>query len=109
MQHNVFLALLAETGMIGLGLFLLFLAILSHASWQLWRSQGAELASRQLGLLMFLMLFCLRDHGHVPRSVTDPDGPHVDVLPGGGRARIAVTDGTSRWADGGAGHRGAVS
>jgi O-antigen ligase len=55
-QHNVFLALLAETGMIGLGFFLLLLATVAQSSWRLWRNVEADLASRQMGLLMLLIV-----------------------------------------------------
>ncbi len=37
-QHNVFLALLTELGLVGLALFLIWLTALSAAAWQLWRS-----------------------------------------------------------------------
>ena len=56
-QHNVVLVLLAETGTIGLGLFVLLMATCAVASWQLWRSCTAGLIYRQVGLLMLLMLF----------------------------------------------------
>ena len=55
-QHNVFLSLLAETGMIGAGLFVLLLAALCRASWRLLRARHVPLAYRQQGLLMFVML-----------------------------------------------------
>lgn len=55
-QHNVFLALLAETGIVGMSLFLLLLITLARTSWRLCRASGAGLASRQLGLFMLLML-----------------------------------------------------
>ncbi len=54
-QHNVFLALLAETGMIGLGLFILLWVALLQASWQLCRAQVVPLEIRQQGLLMLVM------------------------------------------------------
>ncbi len=56
-QHNVFLALLAETGTIGLGMFLLLMAVLIRAAWLLWRAHDADLATRQIGLLMLLTIF----------------------------------------------------
>lgn len=55
-QHNVFLSLLAETGMIGLGLFLLMWGAVLQASWQLWSAGNAPLETRQQGLLMLVML-----------------------------------------------------
>ena len=55
-QHNGFLSLLTETGMVGLGLFVLLLTVLAQMSWRLWIAEGAELAARQWGLLTLLML-----------------------------------------------------
>lgn len=55
-QHNVFLALLAETGIVGLGLFLLFLSVLTLTSWRLWRAGDAALPAHQVGLLTLLIV-----------------------------------------------------
>ncbi|MGM0490447.1 MAG: O-antigen ligase family protein [Planctomycetota bacterium] len=55
-QHNVFLALLAETGLVGMSLFLLLLTTLAQTAWRLWRASGTGLATRQMGLFMLLML-----------------------------------------------------
>lgn len=55
-QHNVALALLAETGILGAGLFLLFLAALAQAAWRVWRARRAPPTTRQLGLLTLLIL-----------------------------------------------------
>ncbi len=55
-QHNVFLSLLAETGMIGLGLFLLLWIALLQVSLQLWSAPELPLEMRQLGLLMLLLI-----------------------------------------------------
>ncbi len=57
-QHNAFLSLLAETGMIGLGLFLLMWGAVLRAAWQLWRASSATLETRQFGLLMLLLIVC---------------------------------------------------
>lgn len=51
-QHNVFLALLAETGLVGLGLFVALLALWSRDAWRLWRRGSLPLAYRQQGLLL---------------------------------------------------------
>jgi O-antigen ligase len=40
-SHNVFLSLLTETGVIGLGLFLTLLLCWVHAAWRLWRDPRA--------------------------------------------------------------------
>ena len=51
-QHNAFLALLVETGAIGMGLFTLMLALWIHSAWQLWANAAAPLWVRQSGLLL---------------------------------------------------------
>ncbi len=50
-QHNVLLALLTETGLIGTGLFCALLVLWARDAWRLWRSPKASLAQRQLGPL----------------------------------------------------------
>ncbi len=55
-QHNVFLNLLAETGLTGMGLFLLLLLLWSRDAWRLWHSPAAPLWARQQALLFLAML-----------------------------------------------------
>ncbi len=55
-QHNAFLGLLTETGLIGAGLFALLLALWTSAAWKLWRDVASPLWMRQVGLV-FLALF----------------------------------------------------
>jgi len=55
-QHNVFLALLTETGLVGAGLFVLLASLWGWNAWTLWRSPEAELAQRQWGLLFLALL-----------------------------------------------------
>lgn len=50
-QHNVFLALLTETGLVGVGLFVAVLAWWIVDAWQLWCTASAPPWVRQLGLL----------------------------------------------------------
>lgn len=50
-QHNVLLALLTETGAIGMGLFALLLALWSREAWRLWRRPEHTAEQRQLALL----------------------------------------------------------
>ncbi len=50
-QHNVFLGLLTETGLVGMGLFIALLASWTHTAWRLWRAASAPLWVRQVGLL----------------------------------------------------------
>ena len=54
-QHNVWLGLLTETGLVGMGLFTLLIGYWLRDAWRLWRSAG-PLWSRQIGLL-FLATF----------------------------------------------------
>jgi hypothetical protein len=55
-QHNVVFSLLTETGLLGLGLFLLLCGLWGLDAWRLWQSPTAPLASRQMGLLMLAAL-----------------------------------------------------
>jgi O-antigen ligase len=50
-QHNVLLALLTETGLIGMGLFAVLLGLWARDAWRLWRSPQDTREHRQLGLL----------------------------------------------------------
>jgi O-antigen ligase len=50
-QHNTFLALLVEVGVIGLGCFLAMLAVWTRWAWWLWRHPSAPTWARQAGLL----------------------------------------------------------
>ncbi len=53
-QHNVWLALLTETGLIGVSLFTLLIILWLQCAWRLWRSDRAPLWMRQQGLLFFV-------------------------------------------------------
>jgi O-antigen ligase len=55
-QHNAFLALLTETGLVGMGLFVSLLALWTRDAWRLWRSQHAPLWARQHGLLVLALV-----------------------------------------------------
>jgi O-antigen ligase len=50
-QHNSFLALLVDTGLVGMGLFTATLVLWVRQAWGLWRSRQASPAARQFGLL----------------------------------------------------------
>lgn len=56
MQHNIFLAYVTETGLIGLGLLLILLSQMMFMSWQIWRNRQLELLARQYGLLFLALL-----------------------------------------------------
>lgn len=50
-QHNVFLSLLVESGLVGLGLFVLFLSLSAREAWFLWRRRSADWCYRLWGLI----------------------------------------------------------
>ena len=50
-QHNAFLALVVETGLIGAGLFTLLLILWARDAWQLWSDGACPLRVKQMGLL----------------------------------------------------------
>ncbi|MBN2578995.1 MAG: O-antigen ligase family protein [Pirellulales bacterium] len=54
--HNVVLSLLAETGLVGLGLFLAVVGYWARDAWLLWSDRSAPLGVRQQGLLMLTAL-----------------------------------------------------
>lgn len=55
-QHNVFLALLTETGLVGMGLFALVLWLWTRDAWRLWQVRQAPLWARQQGLLFLALM-----------------------------------------------------
>ena len=55
-QHNVFLALLTETGLLGMGLFVLLLVLWTRDAWRLWHSGGAPPWARAQALLFLAFL-----------------------------------------------------
>jgi len=55
-QHNVFLALLTETGLIGLTLYLTLLGLWTRDAWRLWSCSSRGLVERQVGLLALVVL-----------------------------------------------------
>lgn len=55
-QHNAVLSLLVETGLVGLGAFLLMLILWGRAAWQLWCNTDLQRWQRQVGLLYLALL-----------------------------------------------------
>jgi O-antigen ligase len=55
-HHNTFLAILTETGLIGLGFFLAVLGGWAKAGWQLVRAKQAPLWVQQHGMLLLAVL-----------------------------------------------------
>lgn len=62
-QHNVFLALLTETGAVGLGLWLMTLGLWVRNGWRLWASKRAPLWARQHGLLLLALIVAYTING----------------------------------------------
>ena len=54
--HNVLFSLLAETGLLGLGLFLTLLFLWTRDAWRLWRDKTLPLWAQQQGLLFLIAL-----------------------------------------------------
>lgn len=57
-QHNVFLALLVETGLLGMGLFVLLLALWTRDAWRLWRRDATPWWARRQALLLLALGAC---------------------------------------------------
>lgn len=55
-QHNVFLSLLVETGLVGMGLFVALLGLWLRDAWRTWRSPSAPAWARQAALLLLAVL-----------------------------------------------------
>ncbi len=62
-QHNVFLSLLTETGIVGVSLFTLLISIWTWHAWQLWQTTTLRLEYRQLGLVFVGTLFAYLTNG----------------------------------------------
>ena len=58
MQHNVFLAYLTETGLVGFGLLVIMLIQMARVSWNVWRDLSLDLWARQFGLVSLVILTC---------------------------------------------------
>ncbi len=55
-QHNVFLAMLAQMGMLGFGAWMIMLGLWTRNAWTLWRSRQAPSWARQHALLFLALL-----------------------------------------------------
>ncbi len=55
-QHNLFLGVLVDTGLVGLALYLAALGCWGWRGWQLWRNPQLSLRERQLGLLLVAVM-----------------------------------------------------
>lgn len=66
LQHNVFLAYLAELGLIGLSLLLVMLGLMARSAWFLWIDESRSIEQRQIGLLLAAVLigYCVNGMFH---------------------------------------------
>ncbi len=55
-QHNVFLSLLTETGLVGMGLWVALLGLWGRNAWRLWQASSASPWFRRSGLLLLVLL-----------------------------------------------------
>lgn len=55
-QHNVFLAVLSQTGLLGLGAWMIMLGLWTRNAWLLWSSRHAPQWARQYALLTLALL-----------------------------------------------------
>jgi O-antigen ligase len=62
-QHNVFLGLLCETGLLGAVPFCVLLLMWTRDAWGLWRDQRRPLFVRQQGLLALAVLITYAENG----------------------------------------------
>ena len=58
MQHNVFLAYLTETGLIGFSLLVIMLIQMARVCWKVWSDQSLDLWARQFALISLVILSC---------------------------------------------------
>ena len=56
MQHNIFLAYVTETGLLGLSTLVMMLSLFFYAAWTTWRDTRLTFWQRQFGLLMMAMI-----------------------------------------------------
>lgn len=62
-QHNVFLALLTQLGIVGLGCWLLTLGLWARNAWRVWSNKQAPLWARQHGLVLIALLIAYAVNG----------------------------------------------
>ncbi len=55
-QHNVFMGILSQTGLLGIGPMILMLGFWTRNAWQLWTSRHAPRWARQFALLFLALL-----------------------------------------------------
>ena len=73
-NHNLFLSILAETGIVGLSLYLALLAVWARSAYGLYRSDSAPCWARRQGLLMLATLAA-----YVPVALFQP-ASHINIV-----------------------------
>lgn len=58
MQHNVFLAYLTETGLVGVTVLVFMIFMMFYVGWQVWNDLSLDLWARQFGLMAVVMMAC---------------------------------------------------
>jgi O-antigen ligase len=62
-QHNVFLAVLSQTGLLGFGAWMIMLGLWTRNAWLVWHSRQAPLWARQHALLTLALLAAYSSNG----------------------------------------------
>lgn len=73
-HHNQFLAILVETGLIGLLLYVALLGVWALDAWRLWYTPGVPEAARGHGLLMLAVIAA-----YIPNAIFQPVG-HMNIV-----------------------------
>ncbi len=82
-QHNTFLALLTEVGLVGMGLFVALLCLWTRDAWRLWRRPEAPLWARQVGLLFLAGIAAYVPNAMFHDIVLSPTATMLLAIPAG--------------------------
>ncbi len=82
-QHNTFLALLTEVGLLGMGLFVGLLCLWTREAWRLWRRTEAPLWARQMGLLFLAAVAAYVPNAMFHDMILSPAATMLLAIPAG--------------------------